>query len=119
MLWVAFILFLFWWHDLSPLVLLELRVTANQYQVILTDHLYQKVIKFPKVSATGGRYNAELIMVHFNQDVIEVWFVWFASRSAFRLWLYTLHVCVCVYVNVINSLTWDMSVVKHYYKQLI
>lgn len=30
----------FRWHALGPLVLLEGRVRANQYKVVLTDHLY-------------------------------------------------------------------------------
>ncbi len=28
------------WHGLGPLIPLEGRVTANQYEVVLSDHLY-------------------------------------------------------------------------------
>ncbi len=30
----------FWWHGLGPLVPLQGRVTANQYKVVLSDHLH-------------------------------------------------------------------------------
>ncbi len=41
MLWGAFC-----WHGLGPLVPLEGKVTANQYKVVLSDHLYPMMKHF-------------------------------------------------------------------------
>ncbi len=41
MLWGAYS-----WHSLGPLVPLEGRVTANQYKVVLSDHLYHMMKHF-------------------------------------------------------------------------
>lgn len=66
MLWGAFC-----WHGLGPLVPLEGEVTANEYTVILSDHLYPMMRHFyPDGSGLFQDDNAPL---HRSQEVTQ-WF---------------------------------------------
>ena len=61
----------FCWHDLGPLVSLEGRVTANQYKVVLSDHLYPIIKHF--YADRGGLLKDENAPIHRARGVTE-WF---------------------------------------------
>ena len=66
MLWGAFC-----WHGLGPLVPLEGRVTANQYKVVLSDHLYPMMKHF--YPDGSGLFQDDNAPIHRARGVTE-WF---------------------------------------------
>ncbi len=66
MLWGAF-----FWYDLGPLVPLEGRVTANQYKVVLSDHLYPMMKYF--YPDGSGLFQDDNAPIHRAGGVTE-WF---------------------------------------------
>ncbi len=78
MLWGAFC-----WQGLGPLVPLEGRVTANQYKVVLNDHLYPMMKHFyPDGSALFQDDNAP---IHRARGVTE-WFDEYENDVNHMLW---------------------------------
>ena len=66
MLWGAF-----FWHGLGPHVSLEGRVTANQYKVVLSDHLYPMMKHF--YPDGSGLFQDDNTLIHRVRGVTE-WF---------------------------------------------
>ena len=69
--WLCYALGVFCWHGLGPLVPLEERVTANQYKVVLNDHLYPMMKHF--YPDGSGLFQDDNASIHGAQGVTE-WF---------------------------------------------
>ena len=59
----------FFWHGLGPLVLLKGRVTANQYKVVLSDHLYPMMKHF--YPDGSGLFQDDNAPIHRARGVTE------------------------------------------------
>ena len=78
MLWGAFC-----WHGLGPLVPLEGRVTANQYKVVLSDHLYPMMKHF--YPDGSGLFQDDNAPIHRARGVTE-WFDEYENDVNHMLW---------------------------------
>jgi len=72
----------FCWHGLGPLVPLERRVTANQYKVVLSDHLYPMMKHF---YPDGSGLQDDNAPIHRARGVTE-WFDEFKNNVNHMLW---------------------------------
>ncbi len=73
----------FCWHGLGPLVPLEGRVTANQYKVVLSDHLYPMMKHF--YPDGSGLFQDDNAPVHRARGVTE-WFDEYENDVNHMLW---------------------------------
>ncbi len=78
MLWEAFC-----WHGLGSLVPLEGRVTANQYKVVLSDHLYPMMKHF--YPDGSGLFQDDSAPIHRARGLTE-WFDEYENDVNHMLW---------------------------------
>ncbi len=78
MLWGAFC-----WHGLGPLVPLMERVTANQYNVVLSDHLHPMMKHF--YPDGSGVFQDDNVPIHRARGVTE-WFDEYENYVNHSLW---------------------------------